>query len=192
MRLSFVVILVFCVSCASSRPEVRKFSIEKSNSEFVFCSDCMKPTQKTLEGTETDKPINFESVIGNAPITDIVESVMSAIEKKSPDVVLYFDFNSIGPISKDSIDQTFLANASHAKKIILSSFTDDVGTLEQNKVIAQGRLNSAKALLMAAGIDYQNIETISNPLCCYLNECKDSDERAKNRRVEIFIEGGSR
>jgi len=77
-------------------------------------------------------------------------------------------------------------------KIELSAHTDSRGKKDYNKLLSQKRADSAKAHLLAQGVQLSNIIAIGHGETQPRNHCKDDvrcseAEHIYNRRVEVKI-----
>lgn len=157
----------------------------KHRDSLVFCElgsnsnwACPNVTKKT--------PVTFAVV---AQVEDQV--VIEEIKPKHLDNIL-FDFN-----------ESILTNAAKAKliaylpmlsdnRVVLSGYTDDVGSDNYNKDLAQERADSVKNFLIQMGIVSNLVETKGLGECCFLMPNDNDKSRSLNRRVEIYIEEQSR
>ena len=77
-------------------------------------------------------------------------------------------------------------------RVVLSGYTDDIGTGDYNKNLAQERADSVKKFLIQTGIIPNLLETNGFGECCFIMPNDNDKSRSLNRRVEIYIEEQSR
>ncbi len=73
-------------------------------------------------------------------------------------------------------------------RIVIAGYTDSVGSLKLNKKLAGDRAEAVAAYFRGKSILSKEIVTGGRPLCCYVAPNTTSEERAKNRRAEIWVE----
>jgi OmpA-OmpF porin, OOP family len=136
-----------------------------------------------------------DSVLSVQP--DIVENIVPFIGQLSQGqkVVLdhlYFATDSSAILAQSFFQLDQLAASMRLKpsvKIIIQGHTDNTGTNEHNLELSESRANEVKKYLISKGISKFRIKAIgfgsSKPVADNLSE----EGRAKNRRVEIEVEG---
>lgn len=72
-------------------------------------------------------------------------------------------------------------------KIRLDAYTDDVGSTQFNKKLAQQRADAVAAYLESRGISRDRIETRNLGKTSFLASNDTEEGRAQNRRVEIYV-----
>lgn len=101
-----------------------------------------------------------------------------------------FEFNSS---DLDQASADYLNELSEALKenehlrIRLTGHTDNIGSEKFNQRLSLFRANTIKEYLVERGIDPERIETEGKGMAEPLNENKNDEERAANRRVELTI-----
>jgi len=159
--------------------------ISKQRDNLVFCElgkndnwGCPSVTKKT--------PVSF-AVVEQVDDKGVIEET----KPKHIDNIL-FDFN-----------KSILTNAAKAKliaylpvlagnRVVLSGYTDDVGSGDYNKNLGQERANSVKNFLIQMGIISNLLEANGFGECCFVMPNDNDKSRSLNRRVEIYIEEQSR
>lgn len=98
-----------------------------------------------------------------------------------------FDFNDAS--LTESAAQTLRAAvfALKGKPLVLSGYTDFVGTEPYNDRLALLRAQSVKEFLVRMGLDADAIHTKGEGLCCYVSPNESDEDRRRNRRVEIRV-----
>lgn len=176
---------------------------EERPSEFVFCDmnggawGCEKATPKT--------PIRYVPVDSgdNKPITDLVKdaikgiadgttqsvgnSTISAIPSSKPTGVIFFEFDSSSLSAQSKLSLLDVLPKVSGKKILIHGYTDSVGSENYNDKLGLNRAESVKNFFIKAKSNATEIETFGSGLCCYLEPNRTEEQRAKNRRVEIFV-----
>ena len=113
--------------------------------------------------------------------------VVEEIKPKHFDNIL-FDFNKseLTNVAKVKLISYLpvLANS----RIVLKGYTDDVGSDNYNKNLAQNRADSVKNFIIQYGMISSQIETNGLGECCFLMPNDNDKSRSLNRRVEIYIE----
>ena len=107
-------------------------------------------------------------------------------------VTFRFEFGSTVLDSKARRDGTrlarFLNGAAAGRQVLLLGFADSIGGFEANRRLAEGRAREAAALLRANGVAPDRITVIGFGELLPVF-CNDTDTgRAKNRRVEVWIQ----
>lgn len=72
-------------------------------------------------------------------------------------------------------------------KIRLTGHTDNIGTPSGNYQLSLHRANTVKAYLVNRGVNSSNIKAEGKGMAQPLNENKNEQQRARNRRVELLI-----
>ncbi len=176
---------------------------EEHPSEFVFCDmnggawGCEKTTPKT--------PIRYVPVNSGdkKPITDLVKGTIKGIAdgaaqslgstkvnkipNNEPTGVVFFEFDSSALNAQSKLILLDVLPKVSGKKILLHGYTDSVGNENYNNKLGLNRAESVKKFFINAKSNATEIETFGNGLCCYLEPNRTDEQRAKNRRVEIFI-----
>lgn len=176
---------------------------EEHPSEFVFCDmnggawGCEKTTPKTpvsyiLVDSGDDKPISdlvkgaIKEISGSSA-QSVENMAISAISGLEPLEIVFFDFDSAELNAKAKITLLNILPEISGKKILINGYTDSVGSESYNKQLGLSRAQSVKDFFIKAKSDATEIETFGNGLCCYLEPNRTEEQRAKNRRVEIFV-----
>lgn len=176
---------------------------EQNPSEFVFCDmnggawGCEKTTPKT--------PISYVPVSGNddKQITNIVKGAIKGIVNGSalssenvvnreapntkPTEIVFFDFDSSVLNAKSKITLLNILPQLSGKKVLVHGYTDSVGNEYYNDKLSLNRAESVREFFIKAKSKAAEIETFANGLCCYLEQNRTKEQRAKNRRVEVFV-----
>ena len=123
---------------------------------------------------------------GDADITNLENTKLSARFNKAVSPIIYFDFNAayLNGSAMDILNEqiVWLQNNPDAM-IVIEGHCDERGTREYNLALGEKRANAVKDYMMAKGVDAARIRTIS-----YGKERPDvfgstEDAWAKNRRA---------
>lgn len=176
---------------------------EQHPSEFVFCDmnggawGCEKTTPKT--------PVSYVPVSSGKekPITDLVKDAIkgiadgaaqsvgdvasNAIPNTEPTGVVFFDFDSSVLNANSKITLLNILPQTSGKKVLIHGYTDSVGSENYNDQLGLNRAESVRDFFIKAKSNAAELETFGNGLCCYLEPNRTEEQRAKNRRVEIFV-----
>ena len=183
---------------------------ESHPAEYVFCDmkggfwGCEEATPKT--------PIKYVAVEhgDTTPITDAVKGVIKGaantqiavtpgsneepaesnekpVSSVPPIAVVYFDFDS--SIIKADAKLTLLDALVdlEGKSVELHGYTDNVGSETYNNWLGLRRANKVKEFFKTANSTATQIEAYGHGLCCYAAPNGTDEQRAKNRRVEIYV-----
>ena len=71
--------------------------------------------------------------------------------------------------------------------VTLTGYTDDEGGLEENRVLAQARVDQVEAMLVQGGINGRRISKEARPKSDYIAPNDTPKNRARNRRVELTV-----
>ena len=115
----------------------------------------------------------------------------NAIEKSIPNVpaiaVIYFDFDSSVIKADAKLELLDVVEKISGKKVELHGYTDNVGTETYNNWLGLRRANRVKAFFEMAKSSATQIDVFGHGLCCYIEPNGSDEQRAKNRRVEIYV-----
>ena len=153
---------------------MKKIVISMFSIALMACSSNKSPNQRPFLGNENKET---SSVVSNNKILN--NSVYYDFDK-------YFikdEYAEIININKEIL----LANPNN--KVKIEGNTDDIGSVEYNLSLAQKRADSVKKALIINGVNKDQIETISNGKLKPIYPNNNSENRAKNRRSDIFYEG---
>lgn len=73
-------------------------------------------------------------------------------------------------------------------RIVVAGYTDGTGSSDANARLAKARAEAISDYFVQKGIPDGRIITGGRPLCCYVASNDTEEGRAKNRRVDIFVE----
>jgi outer membrane protein OmpA-like peptidoglycan-associated protein len=115
---------------------------------------------------------------------------LSARPPRARSFILYFDTAS-DALTPESMHEFEQAKAEikqrEAAEIMVIGHTDRVGSMQDNDALALRRVETVRALLLAAGIAETDIETAARGEREPLVPTKDNVEEPLNRRVEISV-----
>lgn len=102
------------------------------------------------------------------------------------------DKTDILPSSENALQELYnLLSGNPDIRIRIIGHTDDVGTVEYNQRLSEGRSASVKGEMVKRGIDADRIETEGHGELDPIVANDSDDHRQMNRRVEIEILGGA-
>lgn len=144
-----------------------------------------------------EEDVAFVDINNNEEIAKAVNTNTSKKESISPiksepakeqSFIVYFDFNKfeLDDNDKNVLEKIIKLNRSAYNEITLSGYTDNIGTLEQNKTVATNRVVAVKDYLQKNGIKLKIKEVVfgeRNPVKSNNTE----NGRAANRRVVVEL-----
>ena len=72
-------------------------------------------------------------------------------------------------------------------EVTLTGYTDDEGSLEDNRKLAQARVDQVEAMLVRGGTSARRIAKVARPKSDYVAPNDTPENRARNRRVELTV-----
>jgi len=112
-----------------------------------------------------------------------------------------FEFNKavLKPAATAKLDMDVLAKLAQCAKvelILVSGYTDRLGSQQYNQKLSERRADAVKAYLMKKGVDAAKIDTMGMGKTLQIKSCPDGKDRkaliaclAPNRRVVVEIKG---
>lgn len=183
--------------------------VEGHPAEFIFCDvqggvwGCESSTPKTAIQTlpAADRP---RSTITSAVKTVIGESakkpkhvnespkVPAAFDEQpipdsSPLATVYFDFDSSVLGAKAKLALLDLLNDLGGKNVEVHGYTDSVGSEPYNNWLGKRRADKVKTFFETADSSASSVKAFGHGLCCYAEPNSTEEQRAKNRRVEVYV-----
>lgn len=73
------------------------------------------------------------------------------------------------------------------KKVSITGHTDNVGTLESNKIFGQNRADNVRSYFVSKGIPATKLNTSSKGETSPIDTNETEEGRSKNRRIEIIV-----
>jgi OOP family OmpA-OmpF porin len=119
----------------------------------------------------------------------------------SPKVMTFdaalFDFNkaTLKPEGKEKIKayrEQARAEMSHADKVKITGYTDNVGSSDYNKKLSVKRAEAVRDYLVSLGADANKMEIAGEGMANPIADNATAAGRAKNRRVEVEMSGLAR
>ena len=182
--------------------------LEGMPAEYVFCDmsggiwGCESVTPKT--------PIQYVAVNhGNSTaITDAVQKVLGGVisskdgeniasemrdgkEKKIPEgtpiATIYFNFDSSELDAGAKIILLDVLEKINGGNVEIHGYTDNVGSEQYNDWLGLRRAEEVKDFFRVAKAKPQKIDSFGHGRCCYVVPNGTEEQRAKNRRVEIYL-----
>ena len=178
--------------------------------EYVFCDikggawGCEQVTPKTpFQKSSAEKG-------SEQPITSVVQKAIKNLSKDArikekdnvkktssfnqkdvptipPIASVYFGFDSSILSASAKISLLDELKKLDGKTIELHGYTDNVGTEKYNNWLGVRRANIVKEFFNKANSSASQIDAFGHGLCCYSEPNGTEEQRAKNRRVEIYI-----
>lgn len=178
--------------------------------EYVFCDikggawGCEEVTPKTsFKKSSTEKG-------SEQPITSVVQKAIknlsqdvrikekNSVKKTSsfnqkdvptipPITSVYFGFDSSVLSASAKTSLLDVLKKIDGKTIELHGYTDNVGAEKYNNWLGFRRANKVKEFFTKTKSSASQIDPFGHGLCCYSEPNGTEEQRAKNRRVEIYI-----
>lgn len=195
-RVGVLLIALFVVGCESlpSRSDVEELGVQQKRGsgvgapdEFVFCDlrggawACESTSVKTalVSGAEV-KPAHTPSfsIQKNSPVVRDDAGV--------PIVTVFFDFNKASISTEDELALIgAVPSLKNSKRIVVTGYTDNIGSEKYNGFLAQRRANVVKKILVENGIEAGVVKAFGRGMCCYIDKNSDENGRSKNRRSTV-------
>jgi len=199
MTLSILALLTACSSNEAERMDTLEAKLGTMEQTSVETMDMLSDTKTMMMDTEEELSeterkaqamntfLNPNSVFSESGITIVEEGGVPTLIM--PNAVT-FDLNSaeIKPDFKEMLDTLAEALMEYEQgSIKIEGHTDNTGTEAYNMSLSKKRAEAAEAYLVDKGIDEARIETegLGQGDPRYSNET--SEERMKNRRIEISL-----
>lgn len=147
------------------------------SAQFVVCDhNCPQRTPKTL----------LVPPPSTRPAPPPPPKMVPAVPAKTTSSVMFpFGKATLRPESTQAMEQ-ILEEARTAKRILITGYTDSIGSRKNNGKLAQKRAKTVKAFLLKGGVKAEIIE-IAKGKCCYIGDNATETGRAQNRRASIEI-----
>ena len=153
------------------------------------------------ESVTTKTPINYlvKKAEPEKQITKVIKkehliykkSTHSVIEKvvpnASPIAVIYFDFDRFVLKPEDKISLLDSIAFIGDKPIELHGYADSIGDKNYNHFLGLQRANKIKDFYLKTGISPSKVAVYGHGFCCYSEPNETKEQRAKSRRVEIYL-----
>jgi outer membrane protein OmpA-like peptidoglycan-associated protein len=140
------------------------------------------------------RPIIEEAVLPASPATQAIPRALgdsSGIVAQTPrsSLILHFPFAATALTASDKAELDKLTpHASKAKRIVIVSRTDNVGSDRANQAVALARANVVRDYLRSKlSAPEQALLIDARGLCCFIASNDTPDGRRQNRRVEIVL-----
>jgi outer membrane protein OmpA-like peptidoglycan-associated protein len=134
-----------------------------------------------------------EGLVKQGPSRKKSESPSISIARRTPpEFTIYFmrDSNEVRPSEMAKLDHTAdLISQLPEAKLILSGYTDAVGSTDYNLMIAESRASAVKFYLVGKGVDPLRITVVGKGGMDFVSGNDTEEGRNLNRRVEIYIDG---
>ena len=101
---------------------------------------------------------------------------------------IYFRFDSSVVRAQEIPKLELLIKDARPKTIWLAGFTDNIGDKDYNEQLALRRADAIRRHLFRKGVDASHIKITGFGRCCYKTSNSTREQRALNRRVEIFTD----
>jgi outer membrane protein OmpA-like peptidoglycan-associated protein len=184
------------------KPEFRNKTLRKKLNTLPRAGAPSRQPVLTHAGSTTSKSVE-DPVVTTRPLT-LEERIVSkrdsvllvspkpgkAIQIDHHILKVNFGFNSVKMDTGTMryLDQLVAVLRSDPRlKLKLTGHTDNIGTPSANYQLSLHRANSVKSYLVKHGVLPANVKTEGKGMAQPLNENKNEQQRAKNRRVEVRI-----
>jgi outer membrane protein OmpA-like peptidoglycan-associated protein len=179
---------------------VESTKIDSRPNQFVFCSEkgawaCKKGRSKTLlsdrEKHRMKTDFELEKSVGKDDefFEQLGEVAAEEIRNNQDSIRLFFEFDSV-ELSERSIKEieriVYFSETKKLAGIVLSGFTDSIGTKSYNEDLALNRAKAVKSKMESFGIT-NKLLIKGQGKCCFLADNESEIGRSKNRRVEIHF-----
>ena len=184
---------------------------------FATCRDtaCARPTQKSLPSQTAASPTSAQSVQRTEPTSpsvpaasgvqtstfrekatsDLVEDRLeptAAPQEATFTITVPFEFaaTDLSPSAARVIVQSGAAFRK-ASSIRITAYTDDRGSVEANRSLAQARALAVMVRVrnsLGENTTRPRLTAVGTPLCCYVAPNETPEGRSQNRRAEIVLE----
>jgi len=177
----------------------------KQGSEYMYCSQsdpehpCPRITPKTPvigQGGHHKAAASPTIRQTQAVESDAVRTSSNAdtnraqvANRASGDVMVLFDFDQFTIPREEYPVLDKVAPELQHQVILITGYTDSIGTRAYNRNLAKKRAQSVKTHLVSLGVPANAIVIRAKELCCYLDEHSSRYRRSKNRRAVISIAG---
>lgn len=173
--------------CEEATPKTSIKSVAVNHGETTRITDAIKGVIKGAVSSTTRSPVNAKPTFKPSNNKSRVKASEKAVPNVPPIAVVYFDFDS-SIINADA--KLTLLNALvqlKGKSVELHGYTDNIGSETYNNGLGLRRANKVKESFSAVNSTATQIETYGHGLCCYAAPNSTEKQRAKNRRVEIYV-----
>lgn len=109
-----------------------------------------------------------------------------AVPAVPPVAVVYFDFDSSVITADAKLTLLAALDELSSKGVEIHGYTDNVGSEPYNNWLGLRRANKVKDFFETAKSTATQIEAYGHGLCCYAEPNGTAEQRAKNRRVEVY------
>lgn len=162
--------------------------------QYVLCSDCRKPTPKTLPRAASVSAVRAEPPktvdLGGLARSKAAAGARTQTER----FTLFFEPGSSAMSAASARALVEAAPRMRAAATVrVVAFTDNLGSPQLNDRLAAERarevLDRVRTLVgEAAGLEGPRLSAVGKPLCCYVADNASEAGRAANRRAELLIE----
>lgn len=98
--------------------------------------------------------------------------------------------SALTPDAVDALRDVLLTLGGTESRVLVSGFTDSLGSEALNDELAQRRANRVAEFLKDGGVAPGRIASDAEGRCCYVGSNATAEGRARNRRVDIFEDTG--
>jgi len=193
-------ICVAKAQCQSNRDcgEGQKCSADKKCvaecTEASAAQDC-GPDQICRAGRCADQPCQADADCGSgkACVNNVCKSPSGAGGAGACELkTIYFGFDeaTLSQESRVLLDTDWQCLQKQPGRILVAGHTDERGTTEYNLALGERRAEAVRKYLVDLGADAQKVKPLSYGKERPVDQGHDENAWAKNRRVEISVEGG--
>jgi len=163
-------------------------------SESSAAQDC-GPDQICKAGRCADQPCQADADCGSgkACVNNVCKSPSGAGGAGACELkTIYFGFDeaTLSQESRVLLDTDWQCLQKQPGRILVAGHTDERGTTEYNLALGERRAEAVRKYLVDLGADAQKVKPLSYGKERPVDQGHDENAWAKNRRVEISVEGG--
>lgn len=197
------VVVALLAACVAPQPEPapplppppHAYRIEQvpmnGGGSYARCTDCAKPTPKTLPGGGERLTAAKQLMPGPADVVPAPPVQPKAKAPRTVTVTLTFDLNSARLTAAAQAELQAVAPIVHqAQQLRVTGFTDDLGSQKLNQKLSDARALTVVLKLreLVAGMSTPPpLSGTGRPLCCFVADNSSEARRVPNRRAEVVI-----
>ena len=192
--LPLVLLVLLMSGCASTTqvvllpdPDGKVGILEVSN---VKGTQTLNQTWQTTESASMDRTPSEPKILEEKKVRQEFREALEAEPMPPVSFIIYLKPDSSAPSTESLALLTKVIDAIQARKstdIIISGHTDAVGPIDYNRSLSLRRAKAVADILVARGIDRQNIQVAYHGKGNPLVPTPDEVPEPRNRRVEITV-----
>ena len=146
-----------------------------------------KPNQIVTIQSKAQKPSEPED-ISKDDLGELLGDMASETDKKAARFTFYFKGNKLVEDSQDEFKEMLEFISQYPKVYIkITGYTDTVGTIERNDIVASKRAQKIKEMILGANLKFLTIDTESYSETNLAVPTADEVYEPLNRRAEVFL-----